>query len=182
MVAPLAEDAALRRLARGGDTKVRRYAALRYAATSWRAERRVVTRIEASDQGTDSRFVVTNLAGKPKALYERVYCARGRMENLIKAHKTHLASDRTSCHGADANQFRLILHSVAYWLLHGVQAAAPRRSSWRLAQFDTLRLRLIKLAARVVETATRIKVHLPSACPDKAIIFHLARVFAAQGP
>jgi len=182
VVAPLAEDAALRRLARGGDTKVRRYAALRYAATSWRAERRVVTRIEASDQGTDSRFVVTNLAGKPKALYERVYCARGRMENLIKAHKTHLASDRTSCHGADANQFRLILHSVAYWLLHGVQAAAPRRSSWRLAQFDTLRLRLIKLAARVVETATRIKVHLPSACPDKAIIFHLARVFAAQGP
>ena len=63
-----------------------------------------------------------------------------------------------------------------------MQATAPRRSSWRLAQFDTLRLRLIKLAARVVETATRIKVHLPSACPDKAIIFHLARAFAAQGP
>ena len=123
-------------------------ASLRYAAKSWRAERRVIARVGASDQGVDSRFVVTNLAGKPKALDERVYCARGRMENLIKAHKTHLASDRTSCHGAAANRFRLILHSVAYWLLHGVRAAAPRRSSWRFAQFETLRLRLIKLAAR----------------------------------
>jgi hypothetical protein len=181
-VADLAEDVALRRLTLGPEAKVRRFADLRYAAKSWRAARRVIARVEASDQGVDSRFVVTNLAARPKALYERVYCARGRMENLIKAHKTHLASDRTSCHGANANQFRLILHSVAYWLLHGVQAAAPRRSSWRLAQFDTLRLRLIKLAARVVETAARIKVHLPSACPDKAILFHLARAFAAQGP
>ncbi|MBM3540135.1 MAG: IS1380 family transposase [Alphaproteobacteria bacterium] len=180
-VAPLAADAARRRLACAGG-KVRRFADLRYAAKSWRSQRRVIARVEASDRGADSRFVVTNLTAKPKALYEKVYCARARMENLIKAHKRHLASDRTSCHGANANQFRLILHSIAYWLLHGVQAAAPRCSSWRRAQFDTLRLRLIKLAARVVETATRIKVHLPSACPDKAVVFHLARVFAAQGP
>jgi len=182
MVAPLAEDAALRRLARGADAKVRRYAALCYAAGSWRQERRVIARVEASPDGADSRFVVTNLAGKPKALYERVYCARGRMENLIKAHKTHLASDRTSCHSANANQFRLILHSAAYWLLHGLRAAAPKRSSWRVAQFDTLRRRLLKLAARVVEMATRIKVLLPTACPDKAIIAHFARAFAAQPP
>jgi hypothetical protein len=182
MVAPLAEDVALRRVARGGETKVRRYADLRYAAKSWRARRRVVARVEASAEGTDSRFVVTDLAAKPKALYERVYCARGRMENLIKAHKTHLASDRTSCHGATANQFRLILHSAAYWLLHTLRAAAPRRSCWRTAQFDTLRTRLLKLAARVVEMGTRIKVHLPSACPDQAIIAHFARAFAAQGP
>ena len=182
MVAPLAEDAALRRLARGADAKVRRYAALCYAAGSWRQERRVIARVEASPDGADSRFVVTNLAGKPKALYERVYCARGRMENLIKAHKTHLASDRTSCHSANANQFRLILHSAAYWLLHGLRAAAPKRSSWRVAQFDTLRCRLLKLAARVVEMATRIKVLLPTACPDKAIIAHFARAFAAQPP
>jgi len=182
MVAPLAEDAALRRLARGGETKVRRYAALRYAAKSWRAERRVIARVEASAQGCDSRFVVTNLGAKAKVLYERVYCARGRMENLIKAHKTHLASDRTSCHGANANQFRLILHSAAYALMHALRATAPRRSSWRVAQFDTLRTRLIKLAARVVEMGTRIKIHLPSACPEKAIIAHFARAFAAQGP
>jgi hypothetical protein len=182
MVAPLAEDAALRRLARGADAKVRRYAALCYAAGSWRQERRVIARVEASPDGADSRFVVTNLAGKPKALYERVYCARGQMENLIKAHKTHLASDRTSCHSANANQFRLILHSAAYGLMHTLRAAAPKRSSWRVAQFDTLRCRLLKLAARVVEMATRIKVLLPTACPDKAIIAHFARAFAAQPP
>ena len=104
------------------------------------------------------------------------------MENLIKAHKTHLASDRTSCHDAKANQFRLILHSAAYWLMHGLRAAAPKRSSWRLAQFDTLRTRLIKVAARVIERGTRIKLALPTACPDKAIITHLARAFAAQPP
>jgi hypothetical protein len=182
MAAPLAEDAALRRLARGADAKVRRYAALCYAAGSWRQERRVIARVEASPDGADSRFVVTNLAGKPKALYERVYCARGQMENLIKAHKTHLASDRTSCHSANANQFRLILHSAAYGLMHTLRAAAPKRSSWRVAQFDTLRCRLLKLAARVVEMATRIKVLLPTACPDKAIIAHFARAFAAQPP
>ncbi len=68
--------------------------------------------------------------------------------------KTHWASDRTSCHNAASNQFRPILHSGAYWLLHALRAAAPRRSSWRRAQFDTLRLRLIKLAARVIEKAT----------------------------
>ncbi len=104
------------------------------------------------------------------------------MENLIKAHKLHLASDRTSCHSATANQFRLILHSAAYWLLHTLRAATPRRSFWRTVQFDTLRLRLIKIAARVIEKATRVRVAFASACPDKAIVAHLARAFAAQGP
>lgn len=179
---PLAEDAAVRRALAGASGKVRRYAGFPYAAQSWRRQRRVVARIEASEHGSDTRFVVTNLAVKPKRLYERLYCARGRMENLIKAHKTHLASDRTSCHSAQANQFRLILHTAAYWLLHTLRAATPRRSFWRTAQFDTLRLRLLKLAARVVEKATCINVALPCACPDKAVFAHLARAFAPQGP
>jgi hypothetical protein len=179
-VAALAEDAAVRHALAGDRAKVRRYAAFAYAAKSWRQERRVIARIEASERGADVRFVVTNLADKPKRLYERIYCRRGQMENLIKAHKTHLASDRTSCHSAAANQFRLILHSGAYWLLHALRAAAPRRSSWRRAQFDTLRLRLIKLAARVIEKATRIRVAFASACPNKEIVAHLARAFAAQ--
>jgi hypothetical protein len=183
MVAPIAEDVAVRRATHHASVaKVRRYGELFYAARSWRQERRVIARLEASDQGCDSRFVVTNLGGKAKALYELVYCVRGQMENLIKAHKTHLASDRTSCHDAKANQFRLILHSAAYWLMHGLRAAAPKRSSWRVAQFDTLRTRLIKVAVRVVERGTRIKLALPAACPDKAIITHLARAFAAQAP
>ena len=179
---PLAEDAAVRRALAGASGKVRRYASFPYAAQSWRRQRRVVARIEASEHGSDTRFVVTNLAAKPKRLYERLYCARGRMENLIKAHKTHLASDRTSCHSAQANQFRLILHTAAYWLLHTLRVATPRRSFWRTAQFDTLRLRLLKLGARVVEKATCIKVALPCACPDQAVFAHLASAFAPQGP
>ena len=88
----------------------------------------------------DSRFIVTNLAGLPKALYEKVYCAMGQAENLIKAHKLHLASDRTSCTKATANQFRLLIHTAAYWLLLNLRGLAPRNSFWRDAQFDTIRL------------------------------------------
>ena len=75
-----------------------------------------------------------------------------------------------------------MLHSAAYMLLHGLRAAAPRRSFWRTAQFDTLRARLLKLGARVIEQATRIKVMLPAACPDKAIFARLAGAFAPSGP
>jgi hypothetical protein len=182
LVAPFAEDTAVRRALAGAKGKLRRYAEFPYAAGSWRRRRRVIARIETSERGCDVRYVVTNLALKPKRLYERVYCRRGQMENLIKAHKTHLASDRTSCHGAFANQFRLILHSCAYWLLHGLRAQAPRRSFWRSAQFDTLRLRLLKLAARVIEKATVIRLALASASPDQAIFAHLARALVPQGP
>jgi len=126
-VSPLAEDAALGRLAGEGD-KTRRYDDFRYAAKSWKVERRVIARVEAGPQGADSRFVVTNLPGLPRALYEKVYCGRGQAENLIKAHKSHLASGRTSCTRATANQFRLLLHTGAYWLLLTLRALAPRTS------------------------------------------------------
>ena len=124
-VGDLAEDAALGRLDGEAD-KVRRYGDFRYAATSWKVERRVIARVEAGPQGADSRFIVTNLAGLPKALYEKVYCARGQAENLIKAHKLHLASDRTSCTKATANQFRLLIHTAAYWLMLSLRGLAPR--------------------------------------------------------
>ena len=65
---------------------------------------------------------------------------------------------------------RLMLHAGAYWLMWGRRAAAPRRSAWRTAQFDTLRLRLLKIAARIVEMKTKIKVHLPSACPAHPVL------------
>ena len=129
----------------------------------------------------DSRFVVSNVAGTPRWLYEAVYCARGRAENLIKAHKLHLASDRTSCGRATANQFRLVLHTAAYWLLHTLRGLAPKRSFWRDAQFDTLRLALIKVAARVTELATRIKVALPSSYPYRASLI-LLTARAARPP
>jgi hypothetical protein len=81
----------------------------------------------------------------------RLYCARGQAENHIKAWKNHLAADRTSCHEAEANQFRLFLHAGAYWLLWSMRRVMPNRSIWRVMPFDTLRLRLIKTAALVVE-------------------------------
>jgi hypothetical protein len=179
-VAGLAEDAAVSRI-ESEVPKVRRYGEFRYAAKTWHVERRVIARVEASDRGSDSRFVVTNLAGTPRWLYEVVYCARGQAENLVKTHKVHLASDRTSCSKAAANQFRLVLHTAAYWLLHTLRGLAPRRSFWHAAQFDTIRLALIKVAARVTELATRIKLALPSSYPYRRSFVLLASR-AAQPP
>jgi hypothetical protein len=180
-VSDLAEDAALGRVGGEGD-KVRRYSEFRYAAKSWKVERRVIARVEAGPQGADSRFIVTNLAGLPKSLYEKVYCARGQAENLIKAHKLHLASDRTSCTKATANQFRLLIHTAAYWLMLGLRGLAPRTSFWRDAQFDTIRLCLIKVAGRVTEMVTRIKIALPTAYPYQAGFADLAGRLAKLPP
>jgi Transposase DDE domain group 1 len=146
--------------------KLRRFTQFYDAAGSWSRVERIIARVEAGPEGTDTRFIVTNLA---KHFYERLYCARGQAENHIKAWKNHLAADRTSCHAAEANQFRLFLHAGAYWILWSMRRVMPRRSTWRVVQFDTLRLRLIKIAARVVELKTQLKIHLPSSAPDQAI-------------
>jgi hypothetical protein len=87
--------------------KVRSFTHFRYAAKSWDRERRVVAKIEHSDKGANPRSIVTNLESDPRALYERVYCARGEMENRIKEQQLGLFADRTSCHVWWANQFRL---------------------------------------------------------------------------
>jgi hypothetical protein len=92
------------------------------------------------------------------------------MENHIKAWKRHLAADRTSCSKATANQFRLMLHTAAYWLLWSLRSLMPKRSAWRTAQFDTIRLRLLKLAAQVITLKTRVMLRLPSACPYQAVL------------
>src|SRR5271169_6754386 len=178
----LAGNAVLLRRVDGEADKVRRYGEFRYAATSWKVERRVIARVEAGPQGADSRFIVTNLAGLPKSLYEKVYCARGQAENLIKAHKLHLASDRTSCSKATANQFRLLVHTAAYWLMLTLRGLAPKLSFWRDAQFDTIRVNLLKVAARLTEMATRIKVALPSTYPYQDSWLLLAQRAAARPP
>jgi hypothetical protein len=150
--------------------KLRRFTQFYDAAGSWSRVERIIARVEAGPEGTDTRFIVTNLeGGRAKHVYERLYCARGQAENHIKAWKNHLAADRTSCHAAEANQFRLFLHAGAYWLLWSMRRALPRGSTWRVVQFDTLRLRLIKIAARIVELKTQVKIHLPSRTPDQAI-------------
>lgn len=151
--------------------KVRRFKEFYDGAASWSRVERIIARVEAGEDGTDTRFIVTNLeGGRAKVLYQDVYCQRGCMENHIKSWKTHLAADRTSCSKATANQFRLFLHAGAYWLMWALRTATPKRSTWRRAQFDTLRLRLIKIAARVVEIKTQVRLHLPTACPYQAIL------------
>jgi len=93
---------------------------------------RIIARIEARPQGTGTRFVVTNLpGGSAHALYERRYCPRDQAENHLQAWKRHLAADRTSCCRATANQFRLMLHTGAYWLFWSLRSLMPKRSTWR---------------------------------------------------
>lgn len=103
-------------------------------------------------------------------LYEQIYCRRGQTENHIKSWKTHLAADRASCTKATANRLRLFLHAGSYWLMWGLRTSMPKRSIWRRVQFDTLRLRLIKIAARVVEMKTMIRIHWPTVCPNQQIM------------
>ncbi len=146
---------------------VRRYAETRHRAGSWNLERRAVARIEATRLGLDIRFVVTNVErGSAEWIYDSLYCARGQAENLIKLHKTQLRSDRTSCRSAVANQMRLVLHTAAYWLMLTVRDAIPKVRDLAKAEFATLRLRLLKIAARVTETKNRVRIAFAAACPE----------------
>ena len=178
---PWCEDAAVRRVRQGKD-RVRRFFQTGYQAKSWSRERKVIARVEATSKGADIRFIVTNLPGRAKVLYEKIYCARGRMENMIKEHKLYTKSDRTSCHRWEANQFRLFLHTGAYWLLHQLRQAAPRKSLWRKASFETLRRALLKIAVRIEELKSRIKIALPSAHPQQKILMAIAGRLTAQAP
>jgi hypothetical protein len=177
-----AADAIAVQRALSGQDKIRGFMAFRYGAKSWGKERRFVARIEATTKGMDVRYVVTSLRSGARHLYETLYCARGNAENFIKLHKSQLASDRTSCREPKANQFRLIVHTAAYWLMLAMRRAVPHRSKLSYAEFATMRLRLIKIAARVVEGAARIRVFLPTVCPDRGVFRALAGRLCAAGP
>ena len=110
------------------------------------------------------RIIVTSFEHSgAKYLYETVYCGRGAMELMIKDHKNGLRSDRTSCHKFTANQFRLFLHSAAYVVMHYLRAVKLRGTQLAYAQFDTIRLRLLKIGTRVESGKTRLLIHLPKA-------------------
>jgi hypothetical protein len=162
---------------------LRGYAQTSYGAKSWRRERRVCARIEATELGLDIRYVVTNITtGSAEHIYDTLYCARGQMENLIKLHKSQLASDRTSCRSPLANQIRLILHTAAYWLMLELRDAIPKNHPLAVAEFVTLREKLLKIGARIVETASRIKLALATACPQAGLFRHLADALQPAGP
>ena len=168
--------------ARPNARKVRRFHQFPYAAGTWSRMRKVIARVEATEMGTDVRFIVTNLVGRGKTLYEKIYCARGSMENLIKDLKRYTRSDKTACSRWEANQFRLFLHMGAYWLLHTLRRSMPRRSIWRGATFETIRRCFVKVAVRVTELKSRIKIAFPAAYPYAQDLIALTGRLTAQGP
>jgi hypothetical protein len=149
---------------------LRDYTETLYAADTWKSRRRVVARIEATYKGLDTRYVVTNISHcGARWLYDSLYCARGAAENLIKRHKSQLASDRTSCRSPLANQMRLTLHTAAYWLMRTLRDAIPQPQALASGEFSTIRLRLLKIAVRINETASRIRLAFAANCPDAAL-------------
>ena len=153
-VESLEASTAARFAASDGSGKLRRFTEFYDGAASWDRVERIVARVEAGS-GRDGHALRRHQpAGRfsPRPLRAGVLPAGPGGKPHQKHGRRHLAADRTSCSKATANQFRLFLHGAAYWLMWSLRTLMPRRSSWRTAQFDTLRLRLIKLAVRVVET------------------------------
>jgi hypothetical protein len=150
--------------------KVKLYTEFLYQAETWSKPRRIICKVEVSEQGDNIRFVVTNMKLSRKAyIYEKIYCGRGQMENYIKDHKRFLHSDRTSCHKFEANQFRLFLHSAAYVLMHHLRTRGLQGTAWSRAQFDQIQLRVLKVGAWIEELKTKIRFHFPSSFPLKEV-------------
>jgi hypothetical protein len=147
--------------------KQRLFTSFGYQAESWDQPRRIIAKVEYTQLGANQRFVITNLSRNPQFVYDDLYVLRGDVENRIKELKLDLKADRLSCHRFLANQFRLLLHTVAYclfWLMrHHLQG-----TELATAQVSTLRLKLLKIGARVRETSRRIWVHLASGYPYRA--------------
>ncbi len=163
LAAPLAEQS--RRQFEHSDQKQRLFGEIQYAAKTWDRSRRVIVKAEHLSQGPNQRFVVTSLDDDPQQLYDTRYCMRGDMENRIKEQQLDLFADRTSCHHFLANQFRLLLASAAYVLLETLRREALHDTALARAQCGTIRLRLLKIGARVVRSVRRVVLHLASGYP-----------------
>ncbi len=146
-----------------------------YAAKTWDRKRRVIVKAEHLDKGPNGRFVVTNLEDSPDAIYDEWYTPRGDMENRIKEQQLDLFADRTSCHGFRANQFRLLLASGAYVLIEHIRRVGLKGTELAKAQVGTIRVKLLKVAARVMMSVRRIVLYLPSAYPSQRVFARLVR-------
>ena len=140
-----------------------------YAAGSWDRSRRVIVKAEHTAQGPNPRLVVANVPGDPQELYKGVYCQRGEAENRIKEQQLDLFADRTSCHRFAANQFRLLLSSAAYLLVQAFRRTALAGTELAEAQVGTIRLKLLKVAARVAVSVRRVVFHLASSYPYRGL-------------
>jgi hypothetical protein len=158
------------------------FSSFAYGASTWDRPRRVIAKAEHNAQGANPRFVVANVPGEPQELYEDVYCQRGEMENRIKEQQLGLFADRTSCHRFLANQFRLLLSSAAYVLVQALRRTALAGTELARAQVGTIRLKLFKVAARVVVTARRVVFHLASSYPYQAVFRSVYERLTARQP
>ena len=176
-----AEEQARKKFQNNGKKACRVFASGYYQAGTWEKPRRIICRVIVNELGTvDTRFIVTSFDKiGAKYLYDTVYCGRGNAELYIKDQKVALKSDRTSCNKATANQFRLFLHSAAYQLMHALRENLLKDSKMATAQFDTIRLRLLKVAAQVEVMKTKISFHLPEHFPLKEIYFRANAIFCA---
>jgi hypothetical protein len=154
--------------------KQRLFGELAYAAATWDKPRRVIARIEHSEKGENPRFITTSLAGEGQQLYEQTYCARGEVENRIKEQQLGLFADRTSCHDFVANQFRLLLSSLAYVLMETLRRTCLATTELAQAQASTIRLRLLKIGALVQRSVRRIVIHFSESFPMRELLQTLA--------
>ena len=153
--------------------KQRLFGNLRYGAHTWDRPRRVIARIEHTGKGSNPRYVVTNLPGHSRKLYERIYCARGEMENRIKE-QLQLFSDRTSAHRWWPNQFRLLLSALAYTLLEAIRRLGLKGTELARAQVVTIRLKLLKIGAVITRNTRRVRFLLSSAHPYQHLFWLVA--------
>jgi hypothetical protein len=156
----------------GTSMPARRFKEFRYQTrSSWTRERRVIAKAEQISGKANPRFIVTSLtSGKPKALYEKLYCARGDMENRIKEQQLDLFADRTSTAAMRSNQMRLYFASVAYVLVAAFRRVALRNTELARAQCGTIRTRLLKIGGIVRVSARRIYVSLSSVFPLQSLL------------
>jgi Transposase DDE domain group 1 len=169
------------------DQPARRFTEFSYATLdSWSRARRVIGKAEHLAKGPNPRFIVTSLSAAAidgRTLYEQVYCARGEMENRIKEQQLDLFADRTSAATMRANRLRLWFASFAYVLLEALRRIGLRHTQFQNATCGTIRLKLLKLGARVTVSVRRIKVAIASACPYRTefALAHL-RLARSTGP
>jgi hypothetical protein len=147
--------------------KVRLVSSGSYQALSWEHSRRVIYKAEVLEKGTNTRFVVTSRSDEPERLYNW-YVRRGEAEGWIKDFKVAIKADRLSCHRFFANQFRLLLHAAAYWLLDALRRKLVEAGVKRM-QLDTLRLLLVKIGGRVRQLLTKVRLHLASGHPGQRL-------------
>lgn len=151
-----------------------------YVAGSWDRVRRVIVKAEHSERGDNPRFVVSNLPGNARGLYEVLYCERGEMENRTKEQQLMLFADRTSCHDFLANQLRLLLSAAAYMLVEAVRRLGLAGTQLERAQVSTIRLRLFKVAALVAVSVRRVYLRLASGFPLQELFALVAARLSAQ--